>query len=79
VVPRAWPIYFAELAGGSTPTELPAEWVERARAEGARELPDSFDDHGVILPRGRREEVDERAAAAAQETVARVFPYFGLR
>ncbi|TMK83929.1 MAG: acetoin utilization protein AcuC [Actinobacteria bacterium] len=79
VVPRAWTIYFAELAGGSTPTELPAEWVERARAEGARELPDSFDDHGVILPRGRREEVDERAAAAAQETVARVFPYFGLR
>ena len=79
VVPRAWAIYFAELAGGEVPAELPPEWVERAREAGARELPDSFDDHGVILPPGRREEVEEKAAAAAQETVARVFPYFGLR
>jgi acetoin utilization protein AcuC len=79
VVPRAWTIYFAELAGGSLPEELPAEWVEQARAEGARELPRSFDDHGVILPPGRREEVHERAAGAAEETTERVFPYFGLR
>ena len=78
VVPRAWTIYFAELAGGSTPTVLPPEWIERARAAGARELPDSFDDHGVILPPGRREEVDARAADAVEETMARVFPYFGL-
>jgi acetoin utilization protein AcuC len=79
VVPRAWTIYFSELAGGSLPAELPVEWLKRARAEGARDLPHSFDDHGVILPPGRREEVDERAAAAAEQTVERVFPYFGLR
>jgi acetoin utilization protein AcuC len=79
VVPRAWTIYFAELAGGSLPSELPAEWIERARAEGARDLPDAFDDHRVILPPGRREEVEERVARAADETAERIFPYFGLR
>ncbi|MGZ4105530.1 MAG: acetoin utilization protein AcuC [Actinomycetota bacterium] len=79
VVPRAWTIYFAELAGGSLPQDIPQEWIENAHANGGRELPDSFDDHGVILPPGRREEVDERAAAAASETIERVFPYFGLR
>jgi acetoin utilization protein AcuC len=80
VVPRAWTIYFSELAGGSLPSELPEGWVERALSEGAgRDLPEAFDDHGVILPAGRREEVNERAAEAAQETIASVFPYFGLR
>jgi acetoin utilization protein AcuC len=79
VVPRAWTIYFAELAGGSLPSDLPAEWLERARAEGATGLPDGFDDHGVILPAGRREEVTERVARAAEETAERIFPYFEIR
>src|SRR4029077_2740566 len=68
VVPRAWTIYFAELAGEALPAEIPAEWVERAREEGGRELPSSFDDPGVILPAGRRGEVDERVALATKET-----------
>ena len=79
VVPRAWTIYFAELAGGSVPAELPPEWIERARSDGARDLPDSFDDHGVILPPGRRGEVDERVMLETKETLDRVAPYFGQR
>jgi acetoin utilization protein AcuC len=78
VVPRAWTIYFAELAGGSLPEHIPDAWAKRAHAEGGRELPDTFDDAGVILPAGCREEVTERAAAAADETAARVFPFWGL-
>ena len=77
VVPRAWTIYFAELAGGSLPQELPAEWVALARAEGGRDFPTSFDDPGVILPAGRRGEVDERVALATKETIDHVVPYFG--
>jgi len=79
VVPRAWTIYFAELAGGTLPSDLPQEWIERAHAEGAHDLPDSFDDHGVILPAGRREEVDERVAQAADETANAIFPFWELR
>jgi acetoin utilization protein AcuC len=78
VVPRAWTIYFSELAGGELPKDLPQEWIELAHAEGGHEMPDEFDDHGVILPAGRREEVTERVARAADETAARIFPYFGI-
>jgi acetoin utilization protein AcuC len=39
VVPRAWTIYFAEMAGAGIPDELPASWLEQADREGAGHLP----------------------------------------
>ena len=39
VVPRAWTIYFAEMAGVSVPDEIPAAWLAGARAEAGHELP----------------------------------------
>jgi acetoin utilization protein AcuC len=78
VVPRAWTIYFAELAGGTLPDALPESYLEVAAANGARELHRSFDDPAVLMPAGKREEAFEEARASADATVERLFPYFGL-
>ena len=78
VVPRAWTIYYADLAGADLPDEVPEEWVERAREAGADEVPRRFEDPLVQLPAGRREEATEAARAAAEETVERVFGFWDL-
>ncbi|MFN2614906.1 MAG: acetoin utilization protein AcuC [Actinomycetota bacterium] len=78
VVPRAWTIYFAELLHASLPDEVPAGWLARAREEGADELPVRFDDPAVIMPEARRAEVTAEAQRAADETMDRIFPYFGI-
>jgi acetoin utilization protein AcuC len=40
VVPRAWTIYFAEMAGREVPDELPRAWLELAAAESGGAVPD---------------------------------------
>jgi acetoin utilization protein AcuC len=44
VVPRAWTIYFAEMAGADLPDELPSEWVSRAEEEAGHEVPRTLAD-----------------------------------
>ena len=39
VVPRAWTIYFAEMAGVTVPDDIPPAWLEQARALAGYELP----------------------------------------
>ena len=39
VVPRAWTIYFAEMAGVEIPDELPESWIKAAEAEAGHEVP----------------------------------------
>jgi acetoin utilization protein AcuC len=39
VVPRAWTTYFAEMAAVDLPDELPAAWVDHARAEAGEDVP----------------------------------------
>ena len=39
VVPRAWTIYFAEMAERTVPDEIPPAWLELAAAEGGGEVP----------------------------------------
>ena len=78
VVPRAWTIYFAELAGGSLPERVPAAWVDLARANGADRLVEVFDDPGIDLSDARREEASERVRAEVAHTRERTFGYFGL-
>ena len=40
VVPRAWTIYFAEMAGVEVPDELPEAWIEAAEREAPGPVPD---------------------------------------
>jgi acetoin utilization protein AcuC len=39
VVPRAWTIYFAEMAGAKVPDEIPESWIEEAEREAGYEVP----------------------------------------
>ncbi len=39
VVPRAWTIYFAEMAGVELPDAIPADWLTRAEAMAGTTLP----------------------------------------
>ena len=79
VVPRAWTLYFAELARGDLPETLPEAYLEVAAREGAHDLSARFDDPGVVMPAGKREEAMEAARASADETAGRLFPYYGIR
>jgi acetoin utilization protein AcuC len=44
VVPRAWTLYFAEMAGVELPDELPERWIERAEREFGGRVPSAFSD-----------------------------------
>jgi acetoin utilization protein AcuC len=49
VVPRAWTLYFAEMAGTELPDELPEAWIERAETELGGPVPRTFSER-VPLP-----------------------------
>jgi acetoin utilization protein AcuC len=55
VVPRAWTIYFAEMAGTSLPDELPDSWLERAERQAGRRLPPRLSEPPVGDGADRRE------------------------
>jgi acetoin utilization protein AcuC len=79
VVPRAWTIYLAEIAGCELEDRVPEAWREVARAHGApADLPERLSDPPVAAPEGRLAEARERARQAVERTVARVFPYYAL-
>jgi acetoin utilization protein AcuC len=42
VVPRAWTLYFAEMADAEVPDELPRSWVEEASALAGSPVPATF-------------------------------------
>jgi acetoin utilization protein AcuC len=44
VVPRAWTIYFAEMAGAELPDRIPPEWVRRAEEEAGYPVPSTLID-----------------------------------
>ncbi|MDP9297434.1 MAG: acetoin utilization protein AcuC [Actinomycetota bacterium] len=60
VVPRAWTIYFAEMAGVDLPDELPESWIERAELLLGAEVPTTLSE--APLARSR---ADDEAAAIA--------------
>jgi acetoin utilization protein AcuC len=74
VVPRAWTLYFAEMAGAELPDELPEAWVERARAEAEEDVPRTLTE-----PPGSGEGGDDEAVEnTIAEVKRRIFPYHGL-
>ena len=60
VVPRAWTIYFAEMAGATLPDELPEAWIERAEFELRAEVPATLSE-----PAARRSPADDEAREVA--------------
>lgn len=78
VVPRAWTIYFAEMAGTELPDETPASWRQVVEERTDQRPPRSFEDGVASVG----DETLERARNFADNSVARlrelVFPNHGL-
>ena len=70
VVPRAWTIFFAELAGGELPLEVPWHWLQRAeeagRSQGGETPPSTFLEGPVQLSADRLEAVGKEAARSVE-------------
>jgi acetoin utilization protein AcuC len=72
VVPRAWTIYFAEMAGEKIPDEIPASWIEAAEREAGYQVPGTLSEP----PTGPG---DPSAVNRVVERVRRtIFPAHGL-
>lgn len=74
VVPRAWTIYFAEMAGVTVPDELPPQWLERARREAGEAVPSRLSEPPITAAEGDRPSV-ERMVDDVRDLV---FPLHGL-
>jgi acetoin utilization protein AcuC len=74
VVPRAWTLYFAEMAGRpDLADELPEAWIEVAEREAGGEVPVTLSDPPVPAPG------DGGAVRRVVEDVrGRIFPFHGL-
>jgi acetoin utilization protein AcuC len=46
VVPRAWTVYFAEMAGADIPDQIPGDWLERVESEAGYRIPSTLTDAG---------------------------------
>ncbi len=76
VVPRAWTIYFAEMAGAAVDLadDVPPSWLEAAERVAGHRLPRTLSESPVGAARGADEEVDHSI-----ELVKRlIFPMHGL-
>ena len=79
VVPRAWTIYFAEIAGADLPDAIPYEWIDIARDAGGSDLPATLEDPPITAPPDRVEGARAGARSAAAATAAAVFAHHGIR
>ena len=70
VVPRAWTLYFAEMAGAALDDVLPEAWVERAEDEFGGEVPGTFSEPTL--------DEDPRIRERVQAVVEQVSRAFGL-
>ena len=74
VVPRAWTIYFAEMAAVEIPDELPENWIEEAARQSGSSVPDRLSEPS-LPPRG-----DDRAVQKVIEQVrTTIFPFHRLQ
>ena len=67
VVPRAWTLCFAEMAGAGLPDELPAAWIERAETTLRSPVPATFSEPAPdrVAPAADARRVADRVRAAA--------------
>jgi acetoin utilization protein AcuC len=73
VVPRAWTIYFAEMAGTVIPDELPESWLDLVRSEYHMSVP-QFLSEDPPPNRGRDDAVDD----VVRQVKRSIFPFHGL-
>jgi acetoin utilization protein AcuC len=55
VVPRAWTIYFAEMAERTVPDEIPPSWLDLARDESGASVPDRLSEEAPASARSSEE------------------------
>jgi acetoin utilization protein AcuC len=73
VVPRAWTIYFAEMAGVQVSDELPESWIEAAELEAGQPVPTRLSE---TAPTGRG--VEAAVASVVEDVKRTIFPVHGL-
>jgi acetoin utilization protein AcuC len=75
VVPRAWTIYFAEMAGAADtlPDDLPGSWIEEAEREAGHAVP-----HRLSEPAIGDDRPNPAADAVIAEVKRKIFPFHGL-
>ena len=73
VVPRAWTIHFAELAGQDLPAELPWEWLREAERATGERPPETFLEGPVRLSEEAAGRVAAEARRAVEELKAEAF------
>ena len=79
VVPRAWALYFAEMAGADVADALPRSWVERVRSETGQAPPPTFSEPATGGADAESATGGDRDAMLSVEAVKeRVFPLHGL-
>ncbi|MGH3440631.1 MAG: acetoin utilization protein AcuC [Nitriliruptorales bacterium] len=78
VVPRAWTIWFAEMAGVDLPDETPTAWREVAQARGGREAPTTFADGRVDVGEVTAARTRKMAQDAVEAVRGHVFARHGL-
>lgn len=74
VVPRAWTIYFAEMAEITLPDELPAGFVQEAERQAGEPVPGRLFEPQIARSPVSAREID----AIVAEVKEAVFPYHGL-
>lgn len=73
VVPRAWTIYFAEMAGVELPDRLPEPWIELAEEKARAAVPSTLSEEPAPDVRG-----DAPVPSVVQEVKRAIFPRHGL-
>jgi acetoin utilization protein AcuC len=73
VVPRAWTIYFAEMAGVTLPDDIPPSWLEQARQETGHDIPARLSEPAVEGLPVKPAEV----ASVVDEVKERIFKFHG--
>jgi acetoin utilization protein AcuC len=72
VVPRAWTIYFAEMAGKEIPDEIPERWIALAEERAGHPVPDRLSEPPP--PAGDHDEVVSILERVRREVVERAGP-----
>jgi len=75
VVPRAWTIYFSEMAAVPVPDAIPESWIEVAEREAGSGVPTTLSE--PALETGSPS-VEEAVAGVVAEVKRRIFPTHGL-
>ncbi len=74
VVPRAWTIYFAEMAGADLPDHLPESWIEHVEMAARMAVPVRLSEDPQP-----NDVLDDESAEVIERVKARFFPRLGIR